>query len=161
PQISRNRVAGKPCDRELTHVTPNVSQRHAADYAMSERFRVQRAACNVRVQRARFSARILYNPHVHIDSSAPTRIDLAGGTLDIWPLYLFHDGAQTLNVAISLRAHCSIRPRADRRIVIISDDTGKRVEADHWTALKDNAELRLLGWLLHHFQVEGLEVTTR
>jgi len=98
---------------------------------------------------------------VHIDSSAPTRIDLAGGTLDIWPLYLFHEAAQTLNVAISLRAHCSIRPRADRRIVIVSDDTGKRVEADHWSALRDNAELRLLGWLLHYFQVEGLEVTTR
>src|SRR4051812_1481364 len=38
-----------------------------------------------------------YNPQVYIESSAPTRIDLAGGTLDIWPLYLFHDGAQTLN----------------------------------------------------------------
>jgi D-glycero-alpha-D-manno-heptose-7-phosphate kinase len=36
---------------------------------------------------------------------APTRIDLAGGTIDIWPLYLFHEGAQTLNAAISLRAH--------------------------------------------------------
>jgi hypothetical protein len=28
---------------------------------------------------------------VPIVSSAPTRIDLAGGTIDIWPLYLFHD----------------------------------------------------------------------
>ena len=46
-----------------------------------------------------------YNCAVHIASSAPTRIDLAGGTIDIWPLYLFHDGAQTLNAAISLRAH--------------------------------------------------------
>jgi galactokinase/mevalonate kinase-like predicted kinase len=26
---------------------------------------------------------------VYIEASAPTRIDLAGGTLDIWPLYLF------------------------------------------------------------------------
>ena len=54
-----------------------------------------------------------YNSPVHIEASAPTRIDLAGGTLDIWPLYLFHDGAQTLNAAISLRARCSIRA-ADR-----------------------------------------------
>jgi hypothetical protein len=30
---------------------------------------------------------------VTIDTSAPTRIDLAGGTIDIWPLYLFHPGA--------------------------------------------------------------------
>src|SRR6266581_2459116 len=25
-----------------------------------------------------------------IESKAPTRVDFAGGTLDIWPLYLFH-----------------------------------------------------------------------
>jgi D-glycero-alpha-D-manno-heptose-7-phosphate kinase len=98
---------------------------------------------------------------VHIDASAPTRIDLAGGTLDIWPLYLFHEGAQTLNAAISLRARCAIRPRRDRRIVIVSDDTGRRVEAAHWSELRDNRELRLLGRLLHYFQAEGLELHTR
>src|SRR5207344_397509 len=31
-----------------------------------------------------------YNCVVRISASAPTRIDLAGGKLDIWPLYLFH-----------------------------------------------------------------------
>jgi D-glycero-alpha-D-manno-heptose-7-phosphate kinase len=98
---------------------------------------------------------------VLIESSAPTRIDLAGGTLDIWPLYLFHDGAQTLNAAISLRARCSIRPRADKRIAIFSEDTGTRVEADHWADLRDNHDLKLLGRLLHYFQAEGLELRTR
>lgn len=97
---------------------------------------------------------------MHIESSAPTRIDLAGGTLDIWPLYLFHEGAQTLNAALSLRARCSIRPRPDSRIVIVSADTGMRVEAEHWSELRDNRELRLLGRLLHYFQAEGLEVLT-
>lgn len=96
-----------------------------------------------------------------IDASAPTRIDLAGGTLDIWPLYLYHEGAQTLNAAISLRARCTVRPRADKRLVIISDDTGRRVEVDHWSELRDNTELRLLGRLLHHFQAAGLELQTR
>jgi D-glycero-alpha-D-manno-heptose-7-phosphate kinase len=98
---------------------------------------------------------------VLIESSAPTRIDLAGGTLDIWPLYLFHDEAQTLNAAISLRAHCEIRPRSDKRIGIVSDDTGVHVEADHWSELRDNHDLRLLGRLLHYFRAEGLEVRTR
>jgi D-glycero-alpha-D-manno-heptose-7-phosphate kinase len=98
---------------------------------------------------------------VYIDASAPTRIDLAGGTLDIWPLYLFHERAQTLNAAISLRARCSITPREDRRIVIVSEDTGTRVEAAHWSELRDTTELRLLGRLLHHFQVQGLELRTR
>ena len=98
---------------------------------------------------------------MHIHASAPTRIDLAGGTLDIWPLYLFHDGAQTLNAAISLRASCDVRSRADRRVVIISEDSNERIEVDHWSQLKDSHDLRLLGRLLHFFQAEGLEMRTR
>jgi D-glycero-alpha-D-manno-heptose-7-phosphate kinase len=97
---------------------------------------------------------------VYIDSSAPTRIDFAGGTLDIWPLYLFHEGAQTLNAAISLRARCSIRPRPDTRLTIVSEDTGQRIEVAHWSELRDNHDLRLLGRLLHHFRVEGMELHT-
>ena len=48
---------------------------------------------------------------MQIVASAPTRIDLAGGTIDIWPLYLFHDGATTLNAAINLRAHVQVESR--------------------------------------------------
>jgi D-glycero-alpha-D-manno-heptose-7-phosphate kinase len=98
---------------------------------------------------------------VHIHASAPTRIDLAGGTLDIWPLYLFHDGAQTLNAAISLRAHCDLRSRSDRRLVIVSEDSQERVEVDHWSELRDTHDLRLLGRLLHFFRAEGLDLHTR
>jgi D-glycero-alpha-D-manno-heptose-7-phosphate kinase len=36
--------------------------------------------------------------------SAPTRIDLAGGTLDLWPLYTFLGNTKTINCAIDLRA---------------------------------------------------------
>ena len=98
---------------------------------------------------------------MQIEASAPTRIDLAGGTLDIWPLYLFHEGAQTLNAAISLRARCTILPRQDRRIVIVSEDTGDHIEASHWSELRDTHELRLLGRILHYFQAQGLELRTR
>ena len=96
-----------------------------------------------------------------IDSSAPTRIDLAGGTMDIWPLYLFHERAQTINVAISLRARCTLTPRPDHRIVIRSDDTGAQVDVSHWSDLRANHDLKLLGRILHHFEVDGLEVRTR
>ncbi len=98
---------------------------------------------------------------MRIETSAPTRIDLAGGTLDIWPLYLFHQGAQTLNAAISLRARCQVRPRSDRRLVIVSQDAGVRVEVEHWSELGEHHELRLLGRLLHYFRSEGLELYTR
>ena len=98
---------------------------------------------------------------MHIHASAPTRIDLAGGTLDIWPLYLFHDGAQTLNAAISLRASCDLRSRSDRRLVIVSEDSQQRVEVDHWSQLREGHDLRLLGRILHYFRAEGIELTTR
>lgn len=97
---------------------------------------------------------------MHIVSSAPTRIDLAGGTLDIWPLYLYHEHAQTLNAAVSLRAHCALSPEAGGRLVIRSADNGRTVEARHWSELRETTELKLLGRLLHHFQVEGLRLET-
>ncbi|MBC7387517.1 MAG: hypothetical protein H7301_15305 [Cryobacterium sp.] len=42
--------------------------------------------------------------HKRIHAVAPTRIDLAGGTVDIWPLYLFLERATTINLAIDLYA---------------------------------------------------------
>ncbi len=95
-----------------------------------------------------------------IRTSAPTRIDLAGGTLDIWPLYLFHPGAQTINAAISLRAKATIEPRDDERVVITSLDTGATVEAGHWRELRDRKELRLLSLLAHFFEARGVTLTT-
>ena len=39
-----------------------------------------------------------------IDSRAPTRIDLSGGTLDLWPLHLFFERTMTINLGIDLWA---------------------------------------------------------
>ncbi|HRC86413.1 MAG TPA: hypothetical protein PK413_12460, partial [Thermoanaerobaculia bacterium] len=39
------------------------------------------------------------------------RVDLAGGTLDIWPLGLFHPGACTVNLAIDLAVTVALEPR--------------------------------------------------
>jgi len=64
---------------------------------------------------------------MRIESKAPTRVDLAGGTLDIWPLYLFHPGAVTLNAAISRYAHCVVETNTpgDESIKLISLDTNR------------------------------------
>jgi D-glycero-alpha-D-manno-heptose-7-phosphate kinase len=107
---------------------------------------------------------------VHIETSAPTRIDLAGGTIDIWPLYLFHPGAQTLNAAISLRATARIDTRNDRHVVIRSEDTQRTVDVDDWNKLRETGELRLLSLLTHwflrgpeapaHGRKDGLTLTT-
>jgi D-glycero-alpha-D-manno-heptose-7-phosphate kinase len=62
-----------------------------------------------------------------IEASAPTRVDLAGGTLDIWPLYLFHENAVTLNCAVTLAARCEIEPHLrESRIQLVSRDTQRR-----------------------------------
>jgi D-glycero-alpha-D-manno-heptose-7-phosphate kinase len=95
-----------------------------------------------------------------VTTSAPTRIDLAGGTIDIWPLYLFHSGALTLNAAISIRATATIESRSDDRIVITSLDTGATVEARDWQELRDKHELRLLSLLAYFFEARGLTLTT-
>ena len=97
---------------------------------------------------------------MRIATSAPTRIDLAGGTIDIWPLYLFHAGAQTLNAAISIRASALLESRVDTRIVIRSEDTGATVEADDWRELRDRQELRLLCLIVHFFEARGITLTT-
>jgi D-glycero-alpha-D-manno-heptose-7-phosphate kinase len=98
---------------------------------------------------------------MQIKSSAPTRIDLAGGTLDIWPLYLFHERAQTVNAAISLRAHAEIMERTDGRIRLESIDTSKSVEADRWQDLAACQDLPLLSRLAYFFRAENLTLRTR
>jgi len=74
---------------------------------------------------------------VRIESKAPTRIDLAGGTLDIWPLYLFHEGALTVNCAITRYASCMIEtaPESSRKIVLASRDTRRNESFASFNAL--------------------------
>jgi D-glycero-alpha-D-manno-heptose-7-phosphate kinase len=105
--------------------------------------------------------RTAYNSAVSIRSSAPTRIDLAGGTLDIWPLYLFHEQAQTLNAAISLRAHVELLPRTDGRIRLESVDTNASLEAGGWQELRNDKTLPLLSKLAYFFRAENLTLRTR
>jgi D-glycero-alpha-D-manno-heptose-7-phosphate kinase len=45
-----------------------------------------------------------------ISASAPARVDLAGGTLDLWPLHVLHPGSVTVNIAIAMFASCRVRP---------------------------------------------------
>jgi D-glycero-alpha-D-manno-heptose-7-phosphate kinase len=60
-------------------------------------------------------------------ASAPTRIDLAGGTLDIWPISQLVEGALTVNVAIGLSARASVTPRRDAKVEVISADRGRHL----------------------------------
>jgi D-glycero-alpha-D-manno-heptose-7-phosphate kinase len=96
-----------------------------------------------------------------LTSSAPTRIDLAGGTIDIWPLYLFHEGACTVNAAISLRAHVQIEERAAPGVELISLDTKRSASAAHLSALDAGNPLPLLALLARHYRLDHATLTTR
>lgn len=60
-----------------------------------------------------------------IFAQAPCRADLAGSTLDLWPLYLFHPGSVTVNIAVNIQTTCKITPRRGRGICLRSVDTGR------------------------------------
>jgi D-glycero-alpha-D-manno-heptose-7-phosphate kinase len=91
---------------------------------------------------------------VIIESSTPTRVDLAGGTIDIWPLYLFHPGAMTVNFALSLRARVRIETRNDRRIILESRDRGVAFETslDRLDELARDQRLELVSKMVHFFR---------
>jgi len=98
-----------------------------------------------------------------IESSAPTRVDLAGGTIDIPPLFLFHEGAATVNFAISLLAKCRIETRDDDRIILESIDQHSSLETSvgDLASLKNEPKLELLAKLVYFFKPEtGFKMTT-
>ena len=98
---------------------------------------------------------------MRIVSSAPTRIDLAGGTIDIWPLYLFHEGAVTVNAAIDIRAHATIETRGDGCVELRSIDADRVVAADTWAGLDATGDLSLLAELARHYRLGNATLTTR
>ena len=98
-----------------------------------------------------------------IETSAPTRVDLAGGTIDIPPLFLFHEGASTVNFAVSLLAHCRIETRSDDKIILESIDRGVSLETslDRIHELAHEPRLELLAKLAYFFKPEtGFTMTT-
>src|SRR5205814_8974399 len=89
-----------------------------------------------------------------IESSAPTRVDLAGGTIDIWPIYLFHPLATSVNFALSLRARVRLESRDDKRIILECHARGVRVETtvDRIEELAGDKQLDLLSTIVHFLQ---------
>jgi D-glycero-alpha-D-manno-heptose-7-phosphate kinase len=96
---------------------------------------------------------------VRIEARAPTRVDLAGGTLDIWPLYLFHPGAVTVNAAITRYASCilEMHPAGNAKIRLVSRDTKREESFASFSALADakKPRLPLLAELIKIFQPAG------
>lgn len=92
-----------------------------------------------------------------ISSQAPCRVDLAGSTLDIWPLYLFHENAVTVNFAVDRYTRASIEPRPGKKITFRSTDLNRDASYDslaHLLSAKTHA-LPLAAEIVRFFQPEG------
>lgn len=84
---------------------------------------------------------------IHVTARAPTRIDLAGGTVDLWPIHHLLDSKATVNVGVTLDARTDVRTSDDGAFHFESTDQKARVRGDFDTAAK-STELPLLGLLL-------------
>lgn len=83
-------------------------------------------------------------------------MDLAGGTLDIWPVGLLVERAATVNVAISLRATATVRFAPRWRV--LSPQRGVDVQADDPEPLFHEPFTALGGRLAAFFTREPVEV---
>ena len=97
--------------------------------------------------------------------TAPTRMDLAGGTLDIYPLYILENGGLTLNVAINLCSEVELEPRPDPGIRIEARDLKLTQEAPNLDELHSEgkfASLDLIVRVLKFYKpTRGLNVCTK
>lgn len=87
-----------------------------------------------------------------IRSLAPTRIDLAGGTLDLWPIYLMVPQAKTINLSIDLFAETLLTPHVERtiRFKTVDQDQEVTVSLDEIENFKPSPQLELHTKLLRH-----------
>jgi len=80
---------------------------------------------------------------MRVTSLAPCRVDLAGATLDIWPLYLFHHEAVTVNFAVDRYTSCEVSTRDDAKILLSSRDQNLTESFDSLDALKATRAYKL------------------
>lgn len=98
---------------------------------------------------------------------SPCRIDFAGGTADLWPLYLHLDGIELVHAGIGLYATAELKWQADgegHRVVIESSDISARAEfsnlKDLHASLLQNTQKNPLRWLCrlaHNYLAGAME----
>lgn len=95
-------------------------------------------------------------------TTAPNRIDLAGGTLDIYPLYLFEEGGITVNAAIGVKSTVTVRTRADQEIHLYSEDTKQELSAKNIDSLPMDRQLGLVARIVRHYRPRtGIDIITK
>jgi D-glycero-alpha-D-manno-heptose-7-phosphate kinase len=89
-----------------------------------------------------------------VEASAPARVDLAGGTLDLWPLHALHRGSVTVNLAIDRRASCRVR-RIGQGVRVVAADRGVDVTVKEPRDLFSDPRTALVGALVEEIAPDG------
>jgi D-glycero-alpha-D-manno-heptose-7-phosphate kinase len=92
---------------------------------------------------------------------APVRADFAGGTLDLWPLYLFHPNSRTVNVAISYYAESEVLQTGNASIEVHLTDQQYRQRYESLQEMANDPKVALVHRALEHFKLTGIRITTR
>lgn len=98
-----------------------------------------------------------------IISKSPTRVDLAGGTLDMWPLYSFLNSAKTINLAIDIYTQANLNIRKDKKIILDATDIPFKKEYQNLEECLSDTEdaLSLLRAHIDYWKPEyGFELST-
>lgn len=83
---------------------------------------------------------------------APTRIDLAGGTLDIPPLYLFHQPALTVNMAIEIKVRVTISSSNEMEVVSHDQNVTAKWDSVNKISYQEYPQLELILRLIKSFE---------
>ncbi len=93
--------------------------------------------------------------------TVPNRVDLAGGTLDIYPLYLLVPGSMTVNAAIGVTSRVEIVPSRGK-VRLVSGNFRQRAEAGDTHGFPLGGSLGLIAAALRCFPpLRGLTLSMR
>lgn len=84
---------------------------------------------------------------IHVSAQAPTRVDLAGGTLDLWPIHHLLDEKATVNIGVTLQAHVEIQVLDQGPFQFLSQDQNLEISGDYQKVITSTS-LPLFGLLL-------------
>ncbi len=98
---------------------------------------------------------------MHIEATAPNRIDFAGGTTDLFPLYLLMEGGCTINLAIDVMSRASIQTMPGKGIRLVSKDLQRSLRVGSSKELHDASSLNLLARTIKAFgPIQDFELVT-
>lgn len=98
-----------------------------------------------------------------IESRAPNRIDLAGGTLDIFPIYILLGLSIVVNVSIGIYSHCILESIDEDILEIQIKDLGKFYRVSNLEQIKNNIDTMLIYEVIKAFKLDsykGYRITT-